>query len=178
MLREDGRVHDDVPALIVPTKPRRRRPDRTTILLTAVLAAAFGLLALGILTARTGRDSSAVKDPLIREVFPAAGDVMTLRQATIGVDFVIGIYGELTVDGQPIPTSTVVANDKAPGQNVGTQIDGLYDPGQGTLRFKPQVGATIEAFSPGTHRVTVRYWRDGIETSTDARTFTWTFRVT
>ena len=158
--------------------PARRRLDLRTAGLSLVAAGALALIVLGFASAKTGKQAVTITDPAVERLIPKPDDLV-LRQSQVGVDLAPGYRGYLVIDGQVIPTYDVQAANVTPGQNtnVGQPLDARYDSGQNTVLYSPQVGATIEAFSPGPHTISAFFWRDGVDSRDQARHITWTFRV-
>jgi hypothetical protein len=163
----------------------RRRADRgprpPVDRVQAVLALVIGLSLVGVLfgfsIATTGADREEARDPVVERLFPSSGDLV-LRQSTVGADLAFGYRGYLIIDGQEIPTYDVTSDDAAaPGASVNQTYDARFDRNQGTVLFTPTVGATVEKFAPGPHRITIVYWREGIETRDQARSYSWEFKV-
>jgi len=161
-----------------PVTRARRRLDLRTAGLSLLAAGALALIVLGFASAKTGKQAVTITDPAVERLIPKPGDLI-LRQSQVGVDLAPGYRGYLVIDGQVIPTYDVQAPNVSPGQNtnVGQPVDARYDPGQNTVLYAPQVGATIEAFSPGPHTISAFFWRDGVDTRDQARHLTWTFSV-
>jgi hypothetical protein len=175
-----GTVHNGLVAATVdqaPAAPKGRRFSLLNAGMILITAAALGLIVVGFASATTGDKSTTINDPAVERVIPHPGDLV-LRQSEVGIDLAPGFRGVLIIDGQEIPVYDVNGNDKVqPGTVLGRIIDGRYDPGQNTVLFQPQEGATIQAFSPGRHKITAEYWRDGVETRDQAHQVTWFFSV-
>ena len=139
-----------------------------------LLAGGLGLIFAGLASARTGDAGNRPSDPAIERLIPLPGDSLQVNQDQVGIDLQTGYRGELTIDGQPIPTHDV--NQASSNTPFSGQIDAQYDQGQGTVLFTPRPGATIEAFSPGRHTIVVHYWKL-TESKEQSRTFTWGFDV-
>lgn len=154
--------------------PTQRWTRRQRVILTLVLAGGLGIIFAGLATAKTGDAGNVPTDPAIERLIPKAGDSLQVNQDTVGIDLQTGYRGELTIDGQLIPTYDI--NQSSTATPFGSNLDAQYDAGQGTVLFTPRVGATIEAFSPGRHTIMARYWKltDSKESS---RTFLWSFDV-
>jgi hypothetical protein len=158
--------------------PRLPRIDRTRALFAMVVAIGVGLIVWGLQTGVSGdRAITSAKPLAIDRLIPNPGEIV-LRQSQIGVDLANGYRGALTIDGQDIPTYDLVASGArcSPNTQSFTGKDSVFDPGEGTLYFQPTPGSTIEKFAPGSHRITVRFWK--LCDSPDLATaFTWTFKV-
>lgn len=152
-----------------------RRIDRQRLVVSALVAAALVLIALGVASARTGDDAvPKITDSAVEGVFPPPGAVAVPPQSLVQADLVTGWRGVLVIDGQEIPTFDLV--DGSAVSSSGLQYDAIYDPAQGTVSFTPRQGATIEALAPGDHRASVVLWRIGEDRST-GRTVSWSFKV-
>jgi hypothetical protein len=154
--------------------------DRTRLgRLAFSIAIALGLtlVGLGVRASRTGRDATNLPDAIDR-MSPADGD-RVLRQSQIVVDFAAGFEAELIIDDVLLPTTrldelTSGGAAAAPGAQVELPPTAVWDPGNATISFQPQVGAVFEEFSQGEHVGVVRYWRiaDG---RPRVRSYTWRF---
>jgi hypothetical protein len=153
-----------------------RRPDRTRILLTAAALISFGLIVWGFRDGVSG-DKAVAKPVAIDRLVPNPGDIV-LRQSQIGVDLANGYRGELTIDGQDIPTYDLAPSGAlcSPATQPFSGRDSIFDPGEGTVYFTPGPTSTIEKFAPGSHRITVRFWKLCDDKAT-ATSFTWSFKV-
>ena len=181
MPRDGGTGHNGLVSTIdaAPATTTRKgsRFSLMNVGMTLIAAAALGMVVLGFMSATTGDASTTINDPAVERVIPHPGDLV-LRQSEVGIDLAPGYRGVLVIDGQELPTFDITANDKvAPGTVLGQILDTKYDPGQSTLLFSPQVGSTIEAFSPGRHKITAFYWRAGVESRDQAHETTWFFSV-
>ena len=159
------RLHGGVARL--PIDPRR-------LIASVVVAGALALIVYGFASAQTGDSAVEISDPAIERVIPMPG-ALVLRQSQVGADLAAGYRGVLIIDGQEIPTKDA----QAPGQansDASVNLDAVFDLAQNTVLFLPRQGATIEQFAPGDHQVTVVYWKL-TETRDDAKTFTWSFKV-
>ena len=156
--------------------PKGRRLSMMNIGMTLIVAAALGLIVLGFASATTGDKSTTINDAAVERVIPHPGDLV-LRQSEVGVDLAAGYRGILIVDGQEIPTFDITASDTGAATPFGKIVDARYDKGQNTVLFSPQEGSTVQAFSPGRHKVTAIFWRDGVEAREQGRAVTWFFSV-
>jgi hypothetical protein len=172
-------VDERVAAATAEHRARRVRPprDRVQVLLSVLIA--FGILgvAVGFSLASRGDGDAEPRDPVLERLYPAPGDLV-LRQSTVGVDLAFGYRGYLVIDGQQIPTYDITADEAAQaGSTVNQTYDARFDRNSGTLLFTPTLGATVEKFAPGPHRITVVYWRAAIETPEQGRSYSWEFKV-
>lgn len=156
-----------------------KRPlDKQKLLMSVGISLGLILVVLGAQSATTGRDSQNLPD-VIERISPGPGD-QVLQQSSIVVDFIDGYEASLTIDGIEIPTTRLdeltANNNLEPGSQLDIPPTAIYDPGNYTISFLPQVGAPIERFGQGEHTVIVRYWKvlDGPGKS---RTFTWDFEA-
>ena len=156
-----------------PARPRRRI-DRSTLVVSVIMAAGLALLAAGFASGRTGNEATSLP-PAFLVLYPKPGELV-LRQSEVGAKLQSGYRATLRIDEQDLPTYDVVANDSSPGATFNQQLDARFDPGQGTVLYLPREGATIAKFAPGDHRITVFYWRV-TETQNEAQSFTWNFKV-
>ena len=154
--------------------------DRTRLgrlAFSVVIAVGLMLVALGVRASRTGRDATNLPDA-IEQMSPADGD-RVLRQSQIVVDFAAGYEAELLIDGILMSTTrldelTSGGSAPAPGAQVELPPTAVWDPGNATISYQPQVGAIIEEFSQGEHVGVVRYWRIA-EAQPRVRSYTWRF---
>lgn len=157
----------------------KRRIDKQKLLYSAGISLGLVLVVLGAQSASTGRDAQNIPE-VIERMSPGPGD-QVLQQSQIVVDFIDGYGASLTVNGIELETTRLdelssEGNTLSPGSQLNIPPTAIYDPGNFTISFQPQVGAPIETFSQGEHSVVVRYWKveDG---PTKARTFSWTFEA-
>jgi hypothetical protein len=144
-----------------------------------VVAIGLSLVVLGVRASRTGRDATNLPEA-IEQISPADGD-RVLRQSQIIVDFAPGYEAELLVDGILLPTTrldelTSGGAAPAPGAQVELPPTAVWDPGNATISFQPQVGAVIEELAQGEHVGVVRYWR-ATDDRPRVRSYTWRFRT-
>jgi hypothetical protein len=152
----------------------RRLLDVRRLGVSLVIAAALALIVYGFASAQTGDQAVEITDPAIERVLPPPG-ALVLRQSQIGADLAAGYRGVLIIDGQEIPTQDAQAPGVA-NNDVAVNYDAVFDLAQNTVLFLPRQGATIEQFAPGDHQATVVYWKID-ETRDQAKTFSWTFKV-
>jgi hypothetical protein len=152
----------------------RRLLDVRRLGVSLVIAAALALIVYGFASAQTGDQAVEITDPAIERVLPLPG-ALVLRQSQIGADLAAGYRGVLIIDGQEIPTQDAQAPGVA-NNDVAVNYDAVFDLAQNTVLFLPRQGATIEQFAPGDHQATVVYWKID-ETRDQAKTFSWTFKV-
>lgn len=158
--------------------PRRRRPDKTLLIVSFVVAVGIMLVIRGLLVGVTGEDRSNLPDEIER-VEPVPDAVRVLAQTSVFVDLATGYTGRLVVDGVEIDTVSIdeVGDGQFdPGQQITLPPVTIYEPGNATLTFTPTAGAPIEEFGEGLHEATVVFWRieDGPARS---RSYTWTFNT-
>jgi hypothetical protein len=147
---------------------------RQRVVFGAVIAGGLGLIVAGFASAKTGDEGNKPSDPAIERLIPQPGDSLQVNQDTVGVDLQTGYRGELQIDGTLIPTVDLnQSNTNTPFEEI---LEAVYDAGQGTVLFTPRQNAAVEAFSPGRHTITVRYWKT-TETKEQSRVFTWGFDV-
>jgi hypothetical protein len=148
--------------------------DRKTLLASLPLAFGLGLVIAGFIAAQSSDEGPGIDNPAIEQLYPADG-ALVLRQSEVGVDLADGYTGELTIDGQALPTERVepVA---VPVGSVPPILVTRFDPGVNTLLYLPQEGAPIEEFESGEHTATVTYWPE-VDGRQAAKVFSWTFRV-
>jgi len=152
----------------------RRLLDVRRLGVSLVIAAALALIVFGFASAQTGDQAVEITDPAIERVLPLPG-ALVLRQSQIGADLAPGYRGVIIIDGQEIPTQDAQAPGVA-NNDVSVNYDAVFDLAQNTVLFLPRQGATIEQFAPGDHQATVVYWKLD-ETRDQAKTFSWTFKV-
>jgi hypothetical protein len=143
--------------------------------IAVIVAGALALIVYGFASAQTGDSAVEITDPAIERVLPMPG-ALVLRQSQVGADLASGYRGVLIIDGQEIPTTDAQAPGGPSNGDPTTNIDAVFDLSQNTVLFVPRQGATIEQFTPGSHQITVVYWKLD-ETRADAKTFTWNFNV-
>jgi len=159
-------------------QPRRRRINRELLLISLALSIGIVLIALGVLRSVTGDEVTKLPDA-IEEIAPTPDAEQVLQQTDVLVDLADGYEGELSVDGVALPTirlDEVAPIDAKPGEQIDLPPGAIFEPGNGTLRFKPTDGGPIESFDPGLHNVVVTYWRT-VEGRDTARSYGWTFVV-
>jgi hypothetical protein len=174
MQPDDVALEPDQPTVT----PKRRRPDRSLVLVSLVVAIGIMLVLRGLLVGVTGDERSNLPEQIER-VDPVPSAVRVLSQTSVFVDLELGYTGRLVVDGVEIDTVNIdeLGNAQiAPGQQVSLPPATIYEPGNATLTFTPTAGAPIEQFDEGIHEATVVFWRieDGPERS---RSYTWTFNT-
>ena len=109
------------------------------------------------------RDTTATPDlpSGLLELFPPRGQLVR-PQDQIGAQLAKGWTGELTLDSTPLP-------------------DDQYDPiekANNAIIWRPGPGKVFTQTEPGPHTLTLHFWpiQEG-PSGTDARTFSWTFKV-
>jgi len=156
----------------------RRRFDRTLLFASLGLTVGMVLIVLGLLRSVTGDEVTNLPDA-IEEINPTPDAAQVLQQTSVSVDLAEGYEGELTVDGVALETirlDELSPIDAEPGEQIDVPPGAIFEPGNGTLSFRPGEGTGIDSFDPGVHNVTVRYWRS-VEGPDSARSYTWTFMV-
>ena len=141
---------------------------------------AFGVVLIAVAVSRsvTGDEATDLPDA-IESITPAPDAVQVLQQTLVVVDLAEGYEGRLIIDDLALPTirlDELASVDVAPGEQVEVPPGVLFEPGNGTLTFTPGEGSGIDSFDPGSHTVTVIYWRT-IEGEEAARSYTWSFVV-
>lgn len=172
----DDRSRDDTSSDVA--APRKRRIDKTLLLVSFVVAVGIMLVIRGLLVGVTGEDRSNLPDEIER-VDPVPDAVRVLAQTSVFVDLATGYTGRLVVDGVEIDTVSIdeVGDGQfEPGQQITLPPVTIYEPGNATLTFTPSAGAPIEEFGEGLHEATVVFWpiEDGPARS---RSYTWTFNT-
>ena len=156
---------------------RRRRVD--VKLLLASLAIAVGVVLIGVALLRAESGAEDDYPSAVESVSPVPNAIQVLAQTQVVADLAEGYEGRLVIDRQELET---IRLDELGSPNVdpGTQIDVppgvVFEPGNATLTFTPGEGAPIERFEPGSHLVTVIYWRTD-EGPGSARSFSWSFEA-
>ena len=149
------------------TGPRPRpRPKALFPKLSTVLVAVGALVAVNLIIVAVyvgGRGDQTVDLPPEIEFVVPAPDAVIRPQEDVGANLVDDHTGVLFIDGERIPEDQV------------TVISGL-----GEVRFRPGEGRDITRLTPGPHRATIVYWKQGrTEQEADAegtlRSFTWKF---
>ena len=158
-LRHHGRWHSAV------ARPNRRPPARRVDrkLLAASLAIAVGLVLIGVALSRsvTGDEAADLPErdrgdqPLPPSRPGAAADAGRRRPRR-------GLRGPADHrrrrPGDDPPRRARLGRRRA--RRAGRRATGaVFEPGNATLTFTPGDGAPIERFDPGSHTVTVIYWR-------------------
>ena len=168
----------EAPAHEAPAAPRRRRIDKTLLIVSLVVGLGLTLVLRGLFIGVTG-DERADLPAAIEEVLPVPEAEQALSQTNVFVDLAAGYTGVFVVDGVEIPTVNIdeLSSDTLePGAQVSVPPVTVYEPGNATLTFTPGSDAPITEFTEGEHQVTVRYWRIE-EGEQRARSYTWTFNV-
>lgn len=157
---------------------RLRRLDRSLLVASLALAVGLVLIGLAVVGSVTGDEAADLPDS-IEDITPAPDAVQVLQQTQVVVDLAEGYEGQLSVDGVALDTirlDELAAVDIEPGEQVDVPPGAVFEPGNGTLTFTPGEGTAVEAFAPGSHTVSVVYWRT-IEGRDAARTYGWIFEV-
>ena len=137
------------------------------------------LIITGLNSAQTGRDAQKLPAE-VSSINPGSGDIV-LRQSQIFVDFTDGYNAVLILDGVELEVTRLDELSAANGEiKPGAQVDlpatAIYDPGNFTISFQPQVGAAIVGLFQGKHTASVLFWKIA-ETRDKAKSFTWEFSV-
>lgn len=159
---------------------RPRRPDWSVLLISLGVAVGAVLIAIGLMSAETGRDALNLPDAL-ESVAPADGDTAVLRQTSISADLAAGYEGVLIVQGVELPVTrldelTAGGAAPQPGEQVELPPTAIFDPGNRVLSFTPTEGALIEELPQGTVEATIVYWRSD-ESRDRASAYSWEFEV-
>ncbi|MGI9030699.1 MAG: hypothetical protein ACR2HP_12055 [Ilumatobacteraceae bacterium] len=174
VVRDDGSTalsEDDAPA---PT--RRRRLNRELAVISLLIAAGFVFIVIGLLRSVSGDEVTDLPDA-VEEIAPTPDAAQVLQQTDVFVDLAEGYEGELTVDGVVLPTVRLDQIEVEPGEQAAVPAGTVrFEPGNGTLTFRPSEGTAIDSFDPGQHNVIVTYWRTD-EGRGAARSYSWTFAV-
>ena len=163
---------------MVALRARLQRLDRKLLLASLAIAVGVVLIAIGLLRSVSGDEVTQLPDA-IEDITPAPDAEQVLQQTQVVVDLAEGYEAELTVDGVVLPTirlDELAPVDVEPGEQVEVPPGAIFEPGNGTLTFTPAEGTAIETFDPGSHSVTVTYWRSADGRNT-ARSYSWTFEV-
>jgi hypothetical protein len=160
------------------TPNRKRRIDKTLLIVSLFVGLGLALMVRGLLVGITGEERSNLPE-LIEQVDPVPESVQVLSQTNVFVDLTSGYTGVLVIDGIEIETVNLRDLDDItlePGRQVDLPSVTIYEPGNATLTFTPSSDALISEFSDGEHRAKVIYWRveDGRQR---ARSYAWTFNV-
>jgi hypothetical protein len=155
----------------------RRQLQPGKLLVSFGFAIGLLLVIYAFTSARTGNDAQRLNNPAIERLIPNQDDLV-LRQSEVGIDLADGYTGQLVIDGQTLPTQTVVALQPNAGGKVAPILNVRFDPGDNTLLYQPEdvPGAPIKQFDPGRHSITARYWKLD-EGEGTAKQYTWSFRV-
>lgn len=160
-------------------EPVKRPINKQNLLISAGVAVGLIIMVLGFRAGITGREAQRL--PASIEMMTPGPNDQVLQQSQVFVDFVEGYEASLTIDGIELETTrldelTSSGNALEPGQQVEIPPTAIYDPGNFTISFTPQIGAPIEAFTQGEHEAIVTYWKieDG---PNKARTFKWQFEA-
>jgi hypothetical protein len=168
----------DPDATAVAGRRKKRRVDKSIVIVCGIVALGFALVVNGVLSGVTG-DDRANLPTLIEDVQPVPEAVQALSQSNVFVDLAANYTGVLVIDGVEIETVNVDeigSIQVEPGQQVDLPPVTIYEPGNATLTFTPSAGAPIETFGEGVHQVQVIYWRID-QGRQRARSFGWTFTV-
>ncbi|CAN5630001.1 hypothetical protein BH18ACT1_BH18ACT1_13290 [soil metagenome] len=123
------------------------------------------VVAVGLLVWASSRDAddagdqAQLTDSAVEELIPADG-AQDLRQREIGIDLAPSWTAVLVVDGEEIPEDQLRRNEP---------LNQVF--------FRPGEGQVIDELFPGPHGVSALIWRPQYEDREDARTVSWSFRV-
>ncbi len=157
-----------------------KRSNRFVLLLSSFgIAAGLVLIALGLLSAETGR--AALDLPAaIQSTDPIRGSVRVPAQTPVFVDLVGGYTGVLIIDGSELETVDLGETRRPQQRPDGSQVDVppgvVFEAGNSTLTYTPSDEGPIDEFSEGLHTVQVLYWKVS-EGRDSARSYTFTFNV-
>ena len=159
-------------------RAKLQRLDRKLLLASLAIAVGVVLIVIGLLRSVSGDEVTRLPDA-IEGINPAPDAEQVLQQTQVVVDLAEGFEAELTVDGVELPTirlDELAPVDVEPGEQIDVPPGAIFEPGNGTLTFTPAEGTAIETFDPGSHTVSLTYWRstDGRD---NARSYGWTFEV-
>ena len=137
---------------IEPSEPpvRRRRVDKTLLIVSAVVGLGLALVVRGILTGVTGDDRASLPDT-IEQLNPVPEAEQVLSQTSVFVDLLPGYTGVLIIDGVEIDTVNVAelsSDTVEPGEQVSIPAVTVYEPGNATLTFIPSDRAPITEHDP------------------------------
>ncbi len=157
-----------------------KRPiNKQNLLISAGVALGLSITVVGFGAGITGREAKRL--PASIETMTPGPNDQVLQQSQVFVDFVEGYEARLTINGIELETTRLdelssEGSGLEPGQQVEIPPTAIYDPGNFTISFTPQIGAPIETFTQGEHEAIVTYWKieDG---PTKSRTFKWTFQA-
>ncbi|MFO7591478.1 MAG: hypothetical protein R6X23_11380 [Acidimicrobiia bacterium] len=138
-------------------RPLLRHPGRVAIV--AVIAIAILNLGIVLLDASDTSETGIVLPSTVESVFPEPGSLARLRD-TIVVDLRDDLTGVLVIDGAEVPED---------------QTDRVVPLAQ--VSFRPGDDRDITAFTPGSHAVTIRYWKQGKPRPAQPGSYSWSFRA-
>lgn len=154
----------------------RRRIDPKLLAASLAIAVGFVLIGYAITRSVTG-DEAADLPTAIESVSPVPSAVQVPQQSQVIVDLESGYEGRLIVDDVALDTvrlDDLGVLDVEPGEQVDVPPGAVFEPGNATLTYSPAEDAPVERFTPGSHVVTVIYWRSE-EGPERARSFNWSF---
>ena len=137
--------------------PLFRHPGRVAIV--AVIALALVNLGIVLLDASDTSETGIVLPSTVESVSPEPGSLARL-QDTIVVDLRDDLTGVLVIDGAEVPED---------------QTDRVVPLAQ--VSFRPGDDRDITAFTPGSHAVTIRYWKQGKPRPAQPGSYSWSFRA-
>lgn len=153
------------------------------VVITVVLAVAFGALVLGFRLGTGGREDVAALEEAVEGQLPAPGS-SGLQQESIEIDLAAGWTGTLSVNGVDIPADELNCLDDCgvplcgPSETPRAGGEGCRVPNdpQNRVYFRPGAGKEIEELPTGDILVVARIRRLS-ERPEDARPVSWSFRV-
>ena len=151
--------------------------DPKLLLASMGLSAGIVLFGMGLNTGLTGRDATNLPDA-IENISPGQGE-RVLRQSQIIVDFIDGYEATLFIDGIELPTTRLdelvtSGTVPAPGAQIDLPPTAIYDPGNFTISYLPQIGAPIEELKQGEHTGKVKFWLTN-QADNKVRVYSWKF---
>lgn len=162
--------------------PRRKigKLSLERLIVSFAFATGVTLIVLGVLWARTGRDSLNYPDA-IESTSPAPGDRQVLRETSVEVKLKGGYTARLTIDGVALVTIDLdeflqTAGTPDPGEQIQFPPGALFDASNARITFQPSDDAPITEFTTGIHNATVTFWKT-LEGERTADSFSWTFEV-
>ena len=154
-----------------------KKIDFKLLIISVGISAGLVLFVIGMSTGLSGRDATNLPEA-IEQISPGQGD-QVLQQTQIIVDFIDGYEATMFIDGIELPTTRLdelISSGAAPAP--GAQIDlpptAIYDPGNFTISYLPQIGAPIEELKQGEHTGKVKFWLIN-QGENKARVYTWKF---
>jgi len=125
----------------------------------AVIALALVNLGIVLLDASDTSETGIVLPSTVESVFPEPGSLARL-QDTIVVDLRDDLTGVLVIDGAEVPED---------------QTERVVPLAQ--VSFRPGDDRDLTAFTPGSHAVTILYWKQGKPRPAQPGSYSWSFRA-